>query len=72
MDDLINQNLVHYGTNDGTAVVSTLRDYKTEPYSKMYDHMVEYDTLMPNTSAAVERVRRSYGKSEGKYKPYLE
>ncbi len=65
LDDLVNQNLVHYGTQDGSAVVATLREQKLETYSKMYDHMMEYKTLMPNTSSAVDRVRRSYGKSKG-------
>ena len=66
VDDLVSQNLVHYGTVKDTAIIALLRDHKTEPYSKMFDHMMEYNTLVQNISAAVERVRNSYGKSKGK------
>ena len=61
MSELVNQNEVHYGTLEGSAIVTMLKEHLMESFSQMYDHMVDYNTLMPNSSAAIERVRRSYG-----------
>ncbi len=46
-------------------MITILREHTTDPYPKMYTHMVEQGTLLPNASAAVAKVRESYGKSNG-------
>ncbi len=51
-------------------MITILREHTTDPYPKMYTHFIEQNTLMPNATAAVERVRRSYGKSSGIILPY--
>ena len=65
MDDLSEQTDVVYGTMEGTAIQAFFRQQVINPYPRMYNFMVEYDSWVPNSTVGKEKVFNSYNIPKG-------
>ncbi|KAM7434376.1 hypothetical protein ABFA07_015550 [Porites harrisoni] len=71
LEALANQNEMKYGVMDGGSVKKFFETSENSLYRKMFSHMREYKTFVPNTTTGVKRAREENYAYITEY-PYLE
>lgn len=71
LDALADQNDIKYGVMDGGSVMKFFESSEDSLYRKMFSHMREYKTFVPNTKTGVEKARTDGYAYITEY-PYLE
>lgn len=71
LEALANQNEIKYGVMDGGSVKRFFETSENSLYRKMFSHMREYKTFVPNTITGVKRAREENYAYITEY-PYLE